>query len=276
MIQKAVDNESCDHVYCASGGNAGMAAAFACRQLGISCTIILPKSTPAFLADRLKLLDAEVKVHGDFYDEAKILAQELSTQPGALYVPAFEHPDIWEGHASIIEEACRQLEEKPGLVVTSVGGGGLCNGIVQGMRSVGWEDVPVLTMETEGAHSFHAAVQVGEVVTLPAITSIAKTLGALSVCPTTLEYYKQARPQLLPYLITDKQAVNACIKFAEDHRFLVEPACGASLAAIYSNIVKQLVTEQKLSDVTSVLVVVCGGSIVSTSVMEAWRQEYGI
>ena len=46
-----------------------------------------------------------------------------------------------EGHASMIHESSQQIPEKPDVVVTCVGGGGLLNGIVQGMRDVGWEKV---------------------------------------------------------------------------------------------------------------------------------------
>ncbi|GFS19575.1 serine dehydratase, partial [Elysia marginata] len=94
MIQKAVLGGICEHVYCASGGNAGMAAAYSCLQLNIPCTIVLPKTTPGFIAKKLEDLGAEVIIHGSVYDEAKKHATELSEKPGALYVPAFEHPDI--------------------------------------------------------------------------------------------------------------------------------------------------------------------------------------
>ena len=78
--------------------------------------------------------------------------------------------DLREGHASMITEAADQLEDKPDAVITSVGGGGLFNGVVQGMRQVGWTDVPVVAMETIGAHALNAAIQAGNLVTLPAIT----------------------------------------------------------------------------------------------------------
>lgn len=62
------------------------------------------------------------------------------------------------------------MKVRPDIVVTSVGGGGLLNGIIQGMREVGWTNVPVLALETHGANCFNAAVTAGKVVTLPAIT----------------------------------------------------------------------------------------------------------
>ena len=61
-------------------------------------------------------------------------------------------------------------KQKPGAVVVSVGGGGLLCGVAQGLRGLGWEDVPIVTMETVGADCFNAAVKAGTIVTLEAIT----------------------------------------------------------------------------------------------------------
>ena len=51
-------------------------------------------------------------------------------------------------------------------------------GVLQGLEEVGWKDVPVLAVETQGAHSLYQSMQDGKLATLDAITSIAKTLGA--------------------------------------------------------------------------------------------------
>ena len=59
---------------------------------------------------------------------------------------------------------------KPDLVILSVGGGGLMSGVLQGMHAIGWEDVPLLAMETAGADSFNACVKAGDWVELKEIT----------------------------------------------------------------------------------------------------------
>lgn len=75
------------------------------------------------------------------------------------------------GHASMVEEMQRQLYGViPDLIVLSVGGGGLMNGVLEGLYRVGWNDVAVLAMETEGAHSLNACVKAKEWVQLPEIT----------------------------------------------------------------------------------------------------------
>lgn len=70
----------------------------------------------------------------------------------------------------MMAEAKEQLPCQPDVIVASVGGGGLLNGIIEGLWNVGWNDVPVVAMETEGADCFNAAIKAGKLVTLPDIT----------------------------------------------------------------------------------------------------------
>ena len=78
--------------------------------------------------------------------------------------------------------------EKPGAVVTCVGGGGLLAGIARGMQQTQWgTSVPIVAMETLGAESFNKAVEAGRPVKLDTITSVAKTLGTIMM---TLELLK--------------------------------------------------------------------------------------
>ena len=51
-------------VVSSSGGNAGMAAAYAAKKLGIAATVVLPRSTPPIMVGKLKALGAQVMVSG--------------------------------------------------------------------------------------------------------------------------------------------------------------------------------------------------------------------
>ena len=60
-----------------------------------------------------------------------------------LYINPFDHPLIWEGHGSVIDELKTDLNgTKPSLIICSVGGGGLLLGILNGLKRNGWNDVP--------------------------------------------------------------------------------------------------------------------------------------
>ncbi|XP_046559358.1 serine dehydratase-like [Haliotis rubra] len=276
FCKKAVRERNCQHLVCASGGNAGMAAAYAAMKLKTKATIVLPESTSAQVADNLRLLGAEVLVHGKVFDHANKFAKELASKPGAEYVHPFDHPDIWEGHESMIVEAASQMPVRPDVVLTSVGGGGLMVGIIQGMWKVGWKDVPVIAMETDGANCFNAAIKAGKLTTLPDITSVAKCLGALTVCSRAFEIHQKKEHNIQSVVVDDKEAVSACLRFADDHRMLVEPACGAALAAAYSNIIPALQQEERLAEVKTVLAVVCGGGSVSLDMLQAWKKQFDL
>jgi L-serine/L-threonine ammonia-lyase len=90
------------------------------------------------------------------------------------------HREIDEHYKAHKEEEIYQM--KPDVIVTVCGGGGLLCGLLQGLHEIGWQDVPVVVSETIGAHSYAEAIKEGKLITLPEITSIARTLGAKTVC----------------------------------------------------------------------------------------------
>ncbi|ESO84621.1 hypothetical protein LOTGIDRAFT_236146 [Lottia gigantea] len=276
LCQKAINERNCKKLVCASGGNAGLATAYSAQQLKTPCTIVLPKSTPDHIADKLRDYGAEVIVKGEVFDHANEYAESLALHPECQYVHPFNLPELWEGHTSLILEAADQLKMKPDVIITCVGGGGLLNGIVQGMRKVGWEDIPIVAMETIGADCFNKSVIADKIVTLPDITSVAKCLGSLTVSKQTFDYYKEAKPEIHSVIVDDREAVNACLKFADDHRFLVEPACGATLAAIYSNSIQRLQEEGRLGTIDNALVIVCGGSMVNLETLQDLKKQFNL
>ena len=257
LCQQAVATGS-KQLISSSGGNAGFAAAYAGRQLGVPVKIIVPETTSETARARMRAEGAEVIEHGAVWDEADQYARQLVAERGAAYIHPFDDPAIWSGHATIMHEVARQ-GEKPDVVIVAVGGGGLLSGVVEGMHDVGWDDVPVLAVETEGAASFAASVNAGELVRLPAITSIAKTLGALQVTPQAL-HWSRLHP-IQPVQVSDADAVDACLRFADDLRVVVEPACGAALSLLYRN-------RHHLDDYESALVIVCGGAGVTVGELQ--------
>lgn len=244
-----------------SGGNAGYAVGWAGRSLGVPVTVIVPTTTGARMRNLIAATGAEVRVSGDVWDEAHAAATALAEDTGGALLHPFDHPDIWEGHASLVAEVA-EAGLVPSQVVVAVGGGGLLCGVLQGMSHAGWSDVPVLAVETEGAASFSAALEAGKPVTLPEMTSIALTLGAKRVCERVLELSQAHEVHSL--VVSDSAAVQACDRFLNDHRVLVEPSCGAALSVVYDRHPAVLQTDGPI------LVVVCGGAAVTRPQLEDW------
>lgn len=252
------------HFVCPSGGNAGFAAAVAGVALGVRTTIIVPETTHESVHQRIRDIGASLIVHGRVWDEANEEALRLCSQPGVRYVPPFDHPDIWDGNATLIDEAVAQDPDFD-AVICSVGGGGLLCGVLEGLQRNGRAHVPVIAVETEGAASLHAAVQAGAPVTLSAITSIATTLGSKRVAQAAFDWTK--KHEVRSVVVSDAQAVDACLQFADDLRVLVEPACGAALAIGYQEL-------SVLAQARKPLFVVCGGIGVDLAKLAHWKQQF--
>ena len=218
------------HFVASSGGNAGLAVAWAARALGVQATVVVPSSTPDMARQAIESFGATARVHGAVYAEADGLARELAAADGCEYFSAYDDPELWAGHATMVEEMQEQLGGVvPSAVVLSVGGGGLLCGVVEGLHRVGWQDVPVVAAETDGANCFHLAQEAKELVEIYP-TSLAKSLGASVAAEQTLVWDSQHT--IHSVVMDDATAVAAACDFADEHRLLVEPACGAALAAM--------------------------------------------
>eukprot|EP00596_Hydrurales_sp_CCMP1899_P010362 CAMPEP_0119033666 /NCGR_PEP_ID=MMETSP1177-20130426/719_1 /TAXON_ID=2985 /ORGANISM="Ochromonas sp, Strain CCMP1899" /LENGTH=342 /DNA_ID=CAMNT_0006990585 /DNA_START=159 /DNA_END=1187 /DNA_ORIENTATION=+ len=276
MIQSLIDNSKVNRLISSSGGNAGMAVATTGEKVGLPVDIYVPKTTLPMMIEKLKQKKANVFVFGENWNEADTFARAaLSANPLAGYIPPYDDPLIWEGHSSIVDELKASLGDfgRPHAIVLSVGGGGLLAGIQRGLDRVGWNDVRVIAVETEGAASFAAAKTAGEIVKLDKISTIASSLGALSVTTAVLDKNSNAVSLTESLIVSDAEAVDACLKFADEQRALVEPACGAALAAVYSTRHRETLLADK-EGIYRVVVIVCGGSVVSLDLLQSWKEKF--
>ena len=195
----------------------------------------------------------------------------------AVYVSPFDHRDIWEGHATMFEEVARELgKEVPDWIVCSAGGGGLFCGVVEGVKKQGWEGkTKVLVVETEGADALDLSLKKGEQVTLPGITSIATSLGAVRVGDKTWELASQGLKDgsVRNVVLSDAEAAMGCWRLLEDENLLVEAACGVNTALCYDGRLEKALGRKPRPD-ESVVIVVCGGSNISLEMIEEWKKEY--
>jgi L-serine/L-threonine ammonia-lyase len=234
---------------------------------------------------KLKVAGAhDVIVHGANWREAdthlreKVVKEAESKGIKGIYVPPFDGEAIWAGAATMVDEWERQLGVLEGkdkgeadVVICSVGGGGLLSGLCQGIEASS-SKTQVIAVETKGADSLYQSVKAEYLVTLPAITSIATTLGATQVCSAALAYALE--DHVSSVVVRDKEAVQACVQFAEEERMLVEPACGATLAIIYGGLLQRI--SEDLKEDSKVVVVVCGGSTVGLEQLLQLKKDYDL
>ncbi|ORX80804.1 serine dehydratase-like protein [Basidiobolus meristosporus CBS 931.73] len=255
-----------------SGGNAGLALAYTGHALGYPVKVIVPETCALETIERLRAQPGtEVQVFGENVYTAEKAARELALTGEWCYVSPFDHPALWEGNSTLIKEIATQNNfTKPGAIVCSVGGGGLLGGILLGLRSQGWSDVPVLAVETTGAACFHASMLANKPVVIDKIDTIAGTLGSRYIATGVWDLVVNHPGKVTSHVVTDAEALIACKRFLNDHNMLVEPSCGASLAIVYRR-------EQRLLELDGpITVIACGGKAVSVELLDKWSQLLGV
>ncbi|CRG88014.1 L-serine dehydratase, putative [Talaromyces islandicus] len=246
------------HFYINSGGNAGLAAVCAARSLSYPCSVVLPMTASRLMVDKLQAAGAtQVIQHGDTIAEAGVYMKNAVMKehtPGSedvvkIALHPFDHEAIWEGNSSIVDELAHQLppgDENDTLpvdaLVCSVGGGGLMNGLIQGIERRRQakqkqadikKDIHILAVETDGTQSMALAMSQKALVTLPAVTSMAVSLACVRVSEQTFEYCITPPPGIAIHsaVLSDADAARGCLRLADDERILVELACGVCIEA---------------------------------------------
>ena len=231
----------------ASGGNAGLACAWAAKAAGVQATVFLPETAPALKVDRLRGYGAEVRLIGAEYAEAATACAELAASTGALASHAYDHPLIAAGAGTLLEEMRQQI---PGLdtAVVAVGGGGLFAGVATAARHHGIRTVAV---EPEHCRALNAAIEAGQVVDVPVSSVAADSLGARRASEMALHAAEHG--DVCSVLVPDAEIVRSRRALWDHRRLLVEHGAATALAALTSG-------TYRAADGETVAVVLCGAN----------------
>ncbi|MEV7617397.1 serine/threonine dehydratase [Streptomyces sp. NPDC089799] len=229
----------------ASGGNAGLACAWAARELGVPATVFVPATAPPVKVEGLRRYGADVRLTGDRYEQALTACREFASDTGALLGHAYDHPLMAAGAGTLLDEIRSAL---PGLdaVVVAVGGGGLFAGVATAAREYG---VRVVAAEPEGCRALHAALEAGRVVDVPVRSVASDSLGAPRVSQDALDAARLGAVDAV--LVPDAAITGARRALWEEHRLVVEAGAATALAALRT-------APQPLGD--RVAVILCGAN----------------
>ena len=227
-------------VIAASAGNHAQGVALAAQRLDISALIVMPKTTPEIKISAVRRLQAEVVLHGNTYDEAKVHAQELAHSSGRILIPPYDHPLIIAGQATVGVEILQQCKSPPQYVFVPVGGGGLIAGIAAHIKRE-QPGVHIIGVESDEAPSMHAAFTAGQPVELPHIGIFADGAAVRQVGDETFRISKALVDEIL--LVSNDEICAAVKDIFEDTRAIPEPAGALALAGL-----KQFVAERRLRD----------------------------
>ncbi|WP_371503095.1 threonine/serine dehydratase [Kitasatospora sp. NBC_00374] len=210
----------------ASGGNAGLACAWAARQQGVHATVFLPTTAPAVKIAKLRGYGAEVRLVGTQYADALTACEDFAAATGALASHAYDHPLIAAGAGTLLEEIHQRI---PGLdtVVVAVGGGGLFTGVATAARHHGIRTVAV---EPDNCRALNAAIAAGRPVDVPVESVAADSLGARRASAMALAAARHE--DVHSVLVPDAEIVRARRTLWDHRRIAVEHGAATALAAL--------------------------------------------
>jgi threonine dehydratase len=236
-------------VVTASGGNHGLAVAYAAWRLGLHATVYLPASATTDRVARVKAWGAQVVQHGINWDDAHAAASVYAVANGLEYIHPFDAERTLAGQGTIGLELLEDVPDIDGVLI-AIGGGGLIAGIADVIKQVKPE-VRIIGVEPVGAASMMAAVDAGRVVELPGVRTIADTLAPRAVSERTRALTAQYVDELV--LVDDRAMVDAMRWLWTHTNQLVEPSGAAVIAALRAGVVS-------VSECNAPVALICGGN----------------
>jgi threonine dehydratase len=234
-------------VIAASGGNAGLAAAWAARELGVPAEVYVPETAPAVKVAKLAKLGAQVQQAGSEYAMAYEAAQERAQVTGALFCHAYDDPEMVAGNGTLGLELLDQLPDGFDTVLVAVGGGGLIAGVAAALPP----SVRVVAVEPVTCAALHEALAAGAPVDVPVSGVAADSLGARRV--GVIAYETAVAKGLTSVLVDEQAIVDARRQLWEDYRIAVEHGTAVAQAALTSGAYRPAAGER-------VVVLLCGAN----------------
>ncbi len=240
-------------VIAASGGNFGLAVAYAARTLGHRAEIFVPATSPEAKIERVREQGAEVHVVEGYYHEASVAARERVVESGACWMHPFDQPEVVAGGGTVGMEIASQVHDAD-TVLVSIGGGGLIAGVAAWFAG----EVRVVGVEPEACPSMHAALGAGAPIEVDVGGIAADSLGPRRVGDIAFDVSRAFVDRVV--LVTDDAIRDAQRRLWRDVHVVAEPGGATSLAALLAGAYRAEPGER-------VVVLVCGANADPGSVV---------
>lgn len=234
-------------VVAASGGNAGLAVAYAAARHGLPARVYVPAAAPPVKVARLREYGAEVVQGGGHYAEAYEAAAKNAARTGALFCHAYDQPEICAGQGTLGLELLEQADAQVDTVLVAVGGGGLLAGVAAATEG----RASVAGVEPDTIPTLHAALAAGQPADVPVSGVAADSLGASRL--GDIAYAIAARTSVRSVLVSDADIIAARKQLWGKYRLAVEHGGATAFAALIAGAYRPAEGER-------IAVVVCGAN----------------
>lgn len=246
-----------------SAGNHAQALAWAARDAGVRCTVVMPTTASRMKVDASRGYGAEVVLHGASGIEAFAHAHALAKERDLTFVHPFDEPAVIAGQGTVGLEILEQLESVDDVIVP-IGGGGLIAGVATAIKE-SRPQVRVYGVEPTGAAVMRQSLDAGHPVRLESMKTIADGLAAPMAGDVTYPIVKHYVDEVV--LVSDEEIMEAMREILFSAKLLAEGGGAAATAAILSGKLKL--------EGRRVVAVLSGANVDASRITEALARDAG-
>jgi threonine dehydratase len=238
-------------VVAASGGNHGVAVAYAAKRLGKPARIFVPSVASPAKIQKIRDCGADLTITGDRYADALAASETWAHTSGALQIHAFDQPETLLGQGTVGLEL-EQQEPQLDTLLVAVGGGGLLGGIAAWYAG----RVRLIGVEPQMAPTLTRALEAGKPVEAEAGGIAADSLAPKRVGELMFPLAQRHVERVI--LVSDDAIRAAQQALWTSLRIVTEPGGAAAFAALLSRGYEPDTGER-------VGVLLCGGNTTAVS-----------
>lgn len=226
-LSKLTQEEKMKGVIAASAGNHAQGVAYACQQMNIKGTIVMPKTAPLSKIEATRSYGVDVELQGDSFNDAYEYAKNLQAITGAVFIEPFNDEFVMAGQGTIGLEILEKLEDVD-IVLVPVGGGGLISGIACAIK----EKKPsckVYGVQAAGAPSMYESLKQDNIIALSSISTMADGIAVKTPGNLTFEMCKKYVDGIL--LVSEEEIAASILTLVEKMKMVAEGAGAVAVAA---------------------------------------------
>lgn len=240
-LSKLTAEERARGVVAASAGNHAQGVSFAARELGIKATIFMPVGVALPKLEATRSYGADVMLEGTIFGDTLVAAKAFAEATGAIFIPPYDHADVIAGQASVGFEILEQVPDVD-TVLVPIGGGGLIAGVSAAIKLEAkrlGRNVRIVGVQAANAAPFVPSLSAGHVVSVPPVSTIADGIAVYTPGNLTFEMVQEYVDEIVT--VSEDELARALVMLLERAKMVVEPAGAASVAAILSGALTDVV-----------------------------------
>lgn len=240
-------------VIAASAGNHALGLTYHGKLLEIPVTVVMPRFAPLTKVVNCRQMGANVILHGNTYEEARLHATQLGEERGFTLIHGYDDPAVIAGQGTMGLEIVEQVPDLQAIIVP-VGGAGLIAGVALAIKTLK-PNVTIIGVEPDRATSYVQSLKAGH----PVSTNVRPTLAdGLAIAKVGNNAFEIARKYVDGIVVVQERDIAlAVLRLIELEKAVVEGAGAAPLAACLAKLVPELSGKK-------VVLPLCGGNIDTT------------